>query len=49
MAGFSHELAPNMALDIGYKLRYTDLSASQTGGVSYWIDHMVRAGIRFSF
>jgi len=49
MAGFSHDLSHNLALDIGYKMRYTDLSASKTGGVSHWVDHMVRAGLRYSF
>ena len=49
MAGFTHDLTSSLALDVGYKLRYTDLTASNTGGVSYWIDHSVRAGFRFSF
>jgi len=46
MAGFSFGLSSNLDIDLGYKLRYTDLNA---GGVDYWIDHMVRAGLRFSF
>ncbi len=49
MGGFSYDLSQSLALDLGYKYRYTDLSASKTGGVSYWADHMVRAGVRFSF
>ena len=46
MAGFSFPVSSNLDLDIGYKLRYTDLNEA---GVDYWIDHMVRAGLRFSF
>ena len=46
MAGLSFDLSHNVAIDLGYKLRYIDLS---TGGVDYWIDHMVRGGLRFSF
>jgi len=46
MAGFSFAVSSNLDLDIGYKLRYTDLNEA---GVDYWIDHMIRAGLRFSF
>ncbi len=49
MGGFTFDVSSNMAIDIGYKARYIDLEASKTGGVSYWLDHMVRAGIRYSF
>lgn len=49
MGGLTYDLSQSLALDLGYKYRYTDLSASKTGGVSYWADHMVRAGVRFSF
>jgi len=49
MAGISYGFTPNVDLDVGYKLLYTDLSAGKTGGVSYWMDHMVRAGVRVNF
>ncbi|MGI9412305.1 MAG: outer membrane protein [Hyphomicrobiales bacterium] len=45
-AGFAFDLSSDMAIDVGYKWRYTDIS---DGGVDYWIDHMIRAGIRYSF
>lgn len=35
-----------MAFDLGYQWRYTDIN---DGGVDYWIDHQVRAGIRYKF
>lgn len=44
--GFAFDLSSDMAIDIGYKWRYTDIN---DGGVDYWIDHQVRAGIRYSF
>ncbi len=49
MGGVTFDFSSNMAIDVGYKYRYIDLSASQTGGVSYWADHMFRAGVRYSF
>jgi opacity protein-like surface antigen len=49
MGGISFDFSSNMSIDVGYKYRYIDLTASQTGGVSYWADHLVRAGLRYSF
>jgi len=42
MAGFTVDVAESTAIDVGYKLRYIDTSG-------HWIDHMIRAGLRFSF
>ena len=49
MAGISFDFSSNMAIDVGYKYRYIDLTSSKTGGVSYLADHLIRAGLRYSF
>ena len=46
MAGFAVDISDNMAIDIGYKLRYNEMETDN------WefkgTDQMIRAGLRFS-
>ncbi len=46
MAGLTYELPSNGALDVGYRVRYIDISTATS---DYWLDHSLRVGFRFGF